>query len=139
MDRIDAVNERLDALEKSVLTYRQGLVAEFDRLKHEAEIQKKLSRYARRTWFEMMTYIFIVGLLASDIARAYANNRWWGLVFWTTQHGDGGTLEWVLRGIGLAWQLTVLFVMGKRSQVPPEVFDRVPYAEVERTRTRRRR
>lgn len=129
---VQSFEGRVAGLERSLTVYKQGLQAEYERLHHEAEMQKKLSRYARRTWFEMMAYIFLVGLLVSDVARAYADSQWWGLVFWATQHGDGDTAEWVLRGIGLLSQVTLMAVLGRRSQVPEWIYDRVPFAEEER-------
>lgn len=132
-----ASSAEVDALRKEVASYKQGLQAEYERLNYEAEMQKKLSRYSRRTWFEMMAYMLLAGLLVSDVARAYADNQWWGLLFWATQHGDGGTSEWVLRGIGLSLQVALMVVLGRRSQVPDWIYDRVPYAEEQRLRKSR--
>lgn len=126
------VREAIETLKTDIATYRQGLNAQYERLSHETEVHKKLARYARRTWFEMMTYIFLVGALLSDVARAYATNQWWGLVFWTTEHGQGTEFEWALRLAGLSWQVGLLVFMGRRSQVPEWIFDRTPFAEERR-------
>lgn len=129
----------VEGLKNEVKTYKQGIALQYETMSHEIEVQKKLTRYSRRTWFEMMTYLFLVSILVSDAARSYATNGWWGLLFWTTQHGDGGPWEWAARAIGISWQALLLYWMGRRSQVPDWVFDRTTHAEEIRMRQRGQR
>lgn len=106
---------------------------DIDELKAEIERQRKLAKYGRRTWFEVMAYIFLVGLLVSDLARTVCTPGPDGVaqfaygcdtVFWTTDHGGDARL----RVLGFTLQAALLLWMGRRSQVPADIFDRVPVA-----------
>lgn len=136
-----------DSLEKRVTDLAVGVVGmkgalegveqllknDIDELKTEIERQRKLAKYGRRTWFEVMAYIFLVGLLVSDWARTYCTPGPDGTaqfaygcdaVFWGTDHG--GDVR--LRVLGFSLQAALLIWMGRRSQVPEDIFDRVPVA-----------
>lgn len=108
----------------------RALRADVDELREEITTQRMLAKYSRRTWFEVMAYIFLAGLLVSDLARdfcivfpgsgAAAYPRACNVVFWTTEHGGGP--QW--RVLGLVLTVLFLFYMGHRAQVPADLYSK---------------
>lgn len=129
-----SIQESVDRLASEVRGNRQSIddfktesTIAIHALEDEIAIQKRLAKYARRTWFEVMAYIFLAGLLLSDLVRAYGHSDWWSLIVWTSQHGSGGPVEWLARCVGFLLQAAFLIWLGRRSQVPPDLFERTPH------------
>lgn len=118
----------------------RALQCEVDDLKTQLDRQRRLTKYARRTWFEVMAYIFMVGLLIADVGRRYCGadgdqvgqtaGAVCNVVFWTTEHGGG--VQW--RITGMVATAGLLFWLGRRAQVPDDLFDDVPHAQIRRER-----
>lgn len=94
-------------------------------LQDEIEVRRILARFARRTWFWVMFWLAAGTTLLADIGRAYAHNHWWGLILWTSRHGDGSALEWALRAISFCWEVGLGVWLVRRAQVPRELVYRV--------------
>lgn len=97
----------------------QELIA---RLQLEIDSQRVLTRYARRLWFEVLFWVFLLSAHLGDLARV-TDHPAWGLVFFL---GDNGAPWWV-RALGVSWQVAVAGVLAKRSQVPKWLEDRLPF------------
>lgn len=105
-----------------------------ENLREEINTQRKLAKYARRTWFEVMAWIFLAGLVVSDVGRTYCLPRQGetttrypeicDTVFWATNHHG----HWSWRVLGLLATVSLLLWMAKRSQVPSEIYIRTPTA-----------
>lgn len=122
----------------------KALQNDVDEVKQQLARQRQLSKYNRRTWFQVMAYIFVVGMLVGDVGRRYCGvgvEQVEGIagpacnaVFWTTEHGGG--VEW--RIIGFTLQAALIFWMTKRAQVPPHLYAEVAAAQVKRERKAKR-
>lgn len=121
----------IETMRREVTTYRQGLQAEHERLRLEAEAGKIENRYARRTWLAATATLMFLVLNIGDAARAYAHNPLWDLVFWPSHHHAGAPsgLGW-LQVVGFAWQALALSVLIYRTQLPPWLADRVDNAQM---------
>lgn len=117
------LSESIAALRRDLTVYRQGVQAESERLRLEAEVGRVLNRYSRRTWLVMTAGIIWFVLNLGDAARAYADSAWWDLLFWPSHHGDG--VFHPLQVVGFVWQFALLAWLWKRSQLPEWLVDRV--------------
>lgn len=94
-------------------------------LRREIDAYRVLSKYNRRTHFWTMGAMVFGALLLADVSRAYAHDsQWWGLLFWSSQHGSGGVEEWTIRAVGLIWQAALVAYMVLLAQVPPWLADK---------------
>ena len=118
---------RVMATHDLLVDFKDSSTAAIEQLEIEIQNQKRLSKYQRRTWFWVMSYIYVAGLLTSDLLTHYAHSGWWDLVFWTSQHGHGGPWEFTARVVGFTVQASFLFFMTKRAQVPANLFDRTAH------------
>lgn len=122
----------------------QAFRDDINEVKKQLDRQRRLSKYNRRTWFQVMAYIFVVGLLVSDVGRRYcgydgqhakgAAGSACNVVFWTTEHGGGG----LWRVVGFTLQAALIFWITKRAQVPADLYPEVAAAQVKRERARPR-
>lgn len=123
--RSDDLRADLIGLRHDMQSYHRSQQVAVQELQDEIETQRILSRFNRRTWFEVMAYIGFGSALFADAADHYARSGWWGLVLWTSQHGDGGPWEWTARGVGLGWEVAFVGWLTYRAQVPEFLLPRV--------------
>jgi hypothetical protein len=95
-------------------------------LHEEIDATRVLSKYARRTYLEVLVWVALgVGNLR-DVASA-TDGIWWSLLYPMTSHAGGPWwLELWLRVTGAAAQIGLLAVLAHRAQVPAWLRDRVP-------------
>lgn len=96
------------------------------RLELEIDCQRVLTRYARRTWFEVLFWVFLATAHVRDLATSYPHEAW-ALIFWAGSGDFTGHAPWWVRALGAGWQAVLVIVLAKRSQVPPWLLDRVPF------------
>jgi hypothetical protein len=111
----------LEAMREKIEVQRGVITA----LREEVDIQRKLAKYGRRTWFEVLAWVFLGGLLVSDLGQQYCTapspyGEACNVVFWTTDHGAS---DW-WRVLGFLLVAALLTSLAYRSQVPPELAPR---------------
>lgn len=121
----DALRQDLVGLRQDMKDYHRASMTAVAALQDEIETQRILTRYNRRTWFEVMAWLCFGTALLADVGRAYAHSGWWGLLFWTSRHGAGGPWEWAARAVGFTWQVGFVGWLTRRAQVPEELLSRV--------------
>lgn len=119
------LQRQLQMLQIGLASYQAALEAQnekrYQALQQELDTWRVMSKFSRRTWFEVMAWIALASLLVNDVAREYATSGWWGLLLPFTQHGAGDGWEYVARGLGLCWQMGLCWWLMRRSQVPKEM------------------
>lgn len=127
-----ANKEDLEGLRREVMTYRQGVAAENERLRLEAEVGRVLNHYSRRAWVMGATGIVLIVLNLGDVARAYADNAWWDLLFWPSHHRPGsadGPPFHPFQIVGFLWQAGLLAYLWRWSALPDWLEDRIAHPE----------
>ena len=123
----------------------RALQHDLDEVKTQLARERRLTKYARRTWFEVMAWIFASALLVSDLGRRYCASSGeqvegvagpaCNVVFWTTEHGGG--VGW--RIVGATLMIVGIFVLNQRAQVPSDLYEDTTDAQVKTDRARKRR
>lgn len=95
------------------------------KMQEEYDAQRVLLKYNRRTWFQVMGYmVFGIAQLVS-VSRVY-DGVWFALAFPLVSHRGGPeSLELYLRVLGVIWQVVIMVLLWRRSQVPAWLLDRV--------------
>lgn len=129
-EAIKASNANIESLSGALMQFAVHNDERATLLEQEIERQRKLQKWNRRTHFMTMGGMVFLTLLLGDIAH-HAHSAWWDLLFWAWPHGSGAW-DWVARGIGLFWQVSVLMVLVKRAQVPADFWPETAAAAVAR-------
>lgn len=99
---------------------------------------RRLGKYNRRTHFWTMAAMVFGAMFLADMAQ-HAHSVWWDLLFWSHNHGDGGTSDYVLRTLGLVWQVGYLTYLVRIAQVPLDLWPDVTAAQIKREKDARRK
>lgn len=126
-------NASLEALSGALMQFAIHAEERTASVEHMVNTHRRLSKYSRRTHFWTMAAMVFGALLLADWSQ-HAQSVWWDLVFWAHNHGHGGTSDYVLRALGLAWQAGYLFFLVKIAQVPEDLWDEIPAAQIRRER-----
>lgn len=135
---VKASNVSLEALSGALMQFAVHNDERASELEDLVGRHRRLGKYNRRTHFYTMAYMVFGALLLADLAN-HATSQWWDLLFWSHNHGRGGTSEYVLRSLGLLWQACYLGFLIKIAQVPLELWPDVTTAQIKREKDARRK
>lgn len=128
---VKASNASLEALSGALMQFAIHAEERTASVENIVNVHRRLSKYSRRTHFWTMAMMVFGALFLADMSQ-HANSVWWDLLFWAHNHGHGGTSDYVLRALGLAWQAGYLFFLVKIAQVPEDLWDEIPAAQIRR-------
>lgn len=91
-------------------------------LQDEIDTQRKLSKYNRRTHFQMMFFVVLFAVHLRSAAEVYEDDipQLFAFLFWLKDYGYDG-----LRVLGFATQALIAWFLWHRAQVPDSLFNRV--------------
>lgn len=109
---------------KGALEHIGGALAdEVHELQDEIATQRKLSKYNRRTHFQMLFWVAFFAIHLSDVANELKERApiLGDFIFWITDDGGG----WGWRLLGFLTQMSLFWWLWHRAQVPDELYHRV--------------
>lgn len=99
----------------------EALKFDVESLRAEIDIQRKLSKYNRRTHFQMLYWVAFFAIHLAEL-RTKLPAEFADFLFWLTDDGGG----WGWRLLGAITQITLFWVFWHRAQVPDDLYHRVP-------------
>lgn len=135
---VKASNQSLEALSGALMQFAIHAEERTASVEDVINRHRRLGKYNRRTHFWTMAAMVFAALFLADWAQ-HAQSVWWDLLFWSHNHGDGGTSDYVLRTLGLVWQAGYLTYLIRIAQVPLDLWPDVTAAQIKREKDARRK